>query len=146
MRKAKKKGLSGVEELCWEGLAVDMCHAICVDLLHTYHKMFGDHIMLWITCTIGEEHLNDRFSAQPHCVGARNFPAGISHLLQLSGKEYRAIEQSIMPVIAGHANASPCVLKSVCGLLDFIFKALFPVHSDRTISHMLWDLEVFRVN
>jgi len=146
MREAKKEGLSGVEELCWEGLTVDMCRAICIDSLHTYHKMFGDHVMAWITHTIGEADLDAHFSAQPHRIGARNFSAGISHLSQLSGKEWRDMERHLAPVIAGHSNASPRVLKSIRGLLDFIFKALFPMHSDHTLAQMMQDHEVFRQN
>ena len=146
MREAKRAGLNGVEELCWEGLAVDICRAICVDPLHTYHKMFGDHLMLWVSRTVGKVPLDARFAAQPHRIGAKNFSTGISHLSQLTGKEYRDMERHLAPVIAGHANATPQVLKSVRGLLDFIFKALFPLHSDSTLALMQHDLEIFRRN
>lgn len=142
----KSYGLSGVEEPCWEGLPVDICRVICVDLLHGVHKMFTDHVAKWLTETIGEDDLDARFMAQPHHVGFRNFGGGISKISQWSGRENRDLERNILTVIAGHESVTPQIMKAVRALLDFIFKAQFPMHSDATLESMKEDLRIFWAN
>lgn len=57
--------LSGVEELCWIRLPVDLCCIICVDILHGLHKLFGDFPFHWLKNVVGEEELDRWFMAQP---------------------------------------------------------------------------------
>ena len=39
-----------------------------------------------------------------------------------------------------------CIVKCVCALLDFIFKALFPLQSEKTLDLMKSDLNFFWAN
>lgn len=146
VRKAIEKGYAGVEALCWEGLLVDMCRVVCVDALHGIHKMFGDHIMKWVSNAIGDNELDLRFMAQPRRVGHRNFDTGISHLSQCSGREYRDLERHLLPTVAGVEDLDPRVLRCLRALLDFIFKALLPLQSEETLAQMQRDLDVFWAN
>ena len=146
VRLAGRRGLTGVEHLCWEGLRVDMCRVMCVDALHGLHKLFKDHIMKWITNTIGENELDLRFMAQPRRVGFRNFSSGISHLSQCSGRENRDLERHTLPVIAGAENVDPRVFRCIRAILDFIYKAQFPLQSEKTLESMREDLVAFWAN
>ena len=56
--KSKEFGLAGVEKPCWEGLAIDICNVLCVDVLHGIHKFFKDHVMEWLTNTCGKDELD----------------------------------------------------------------------------------------
>jgi Plavaka transposase len=56
--KAKESGLASVEELCWAGLHVDICCIMCPNNLHGLHKFSYDHLMKWLTNTIGESELD----------------------------------------------------------------------------------------
>ena len=143
VRKAGKRGYVGVEDLCWEGLPVDMCRVICVDALHGIHKMFGDHIIKWVANALGENELDLRFMGQPRRMGFRNFDSGISHLSQCSGRENRDLERYLLPAMAGAEDMDPRVVKCVRALLDFIFKALFPLQSEKTLNLMKSDLNSF---
>ncbi|KAF9505545.1 hypothetical protein BS47DRAFT_1260144, partial [Hydnum rufescens UP504] len=127
-------GLARVEELCWEGLSVDICQIICVDNLHGLHKMFKDHMMDWLTNSIGEAELDRRFMAQPHCIGTRNFDSGILHYSQWSGKGHQDLECHIIPVIAGADGSQPGVMKAMHALMDFIYIAQYPLQSDMTLD------------
>ena len=144
--KAKESGLAGAEELCWEGLHVDICRIVCPDNLHGLHKFLYDHLMTWLTNTIGESELDRRFMAQPHIVGARNFDAGISHISQWSGKGHRDLERHIVPVIANAGGISPGIMKATRALLDFIYIAQFPLHSDMSLNALQADLSTFHNN
>lgn len=66
VQKAKEEGLCGVEVLCWRELPVDMCCAICLDILHTVHKGFYDHLLLWTSRMVGERALDAAYMVQPH--------------------------------------------------------------------------------
>lgn len=143
---AGEKGLAGVERLCWEGLPVDMCRVVCVDALHGLHKMFKDHIVKWVTLVVGENDLDLLFMAQPRRTGFRNFHSGISFIQQCTGRENRDIERQILGAIAGQEDLDPRVLKCVRALLDFIFMAGFPVHTERTLAEMQRHLDIFWKN
>ncbi|KAF8279130.1 hypothetical protein DL93DRAFT_2092352 [Clavulina sp. PMI_390] len=87
-----------------------------------------------------------RFMAQPHRVGFRNFASGISHLRQRSGRENRDLERLILPAIVGAEDVDPRVFKCVRALLDFIFKAMLPLHTEATLRAMEGDLAAFFAN
>ncbi|KAF9513228.1 hypothetical protein BS47DRAFT_1362572 [Hydnum rufescens UP504] len=146
INKVKEFGLAGIENLCWEGLQVDICQIICVDNLHGLHKMFKDHMMVWLTNSIGEDELDCHFMAQLHRVGTRNFDLGISHYLQWSGKGHRDLEHHIIPVIVGADRTQPGVMKAIHALLDFIYIAQYPLQSDTTLDALKTALSTFHKN
>lgn len=120
VKKAKEQGLSppGRDDPCWAGLLVDICDVMCCDVLHGMHKFFKDHVMSWITNTVGKDELDQRFKAQPHQTGLQSFSSGISHISQWSGKEHRDLQRHILPVIAGAPNVTPSMVKAVRAILD----------------------------
>ncbi|KAF8326294.1 uncharacterized protein EI90DRAFT_2820577, partial [Cantharellus anzutake] len=136
-------GLAGVENLCWEGLAIDICNVLCVDVLHGIHKFFKDHVMEWLTNTIGEDELDRRMMAQPHRIGYRNFNTGISHLSQWTCRGNRDLERHILPVILGAAGAIPPVIKALRSLLDFTYLAQLPMHNETTLHKLEEALQNF---
>lgn len=140
---AKKKGLVGVEEPCWEGLSGDICRMVCVDLLHGIHKMIHDHVLEWMVYLVGEEEMDLLMMAQPHRVGVRNFNSGISKISQWSGKENRALERHLLPAIAGAEGVPSSVVAGVRALLEFSYMAQFPVHTESSLLAMDEQLKLF---
>ena len=52
-------GLSGcTEEPCWEGLLLGPERFIKQDLLHGSHKFIWDHLMTWLTGTLGSQEID----------------------------------------------------------------------------------------
>jgi len=131
--KSKEVGLSGVEDLCWEGLVVDICDVLCVDVLHWIHKFFKDHVMEWLTNTCGKEELDWHMMAQPHQIGYHNFDAGISHLSQWTCWGNQDLEWHILPVILGASGAIPPVIEAMCSLLNFTYLAQLLMHDESTL-------------
>ncbi|KAF9513022.1 hypothetical protein BS47DRAFT_1372641 [Hydnum rufescens UP504] len=108
--------------------------------------MFKDHMMDWLTNSIGEAKLDHRFMAQPHRIGTRNFDSGISHYSQWSGKGHRDLEHHIIPVIAGADGSQPGVMKAMRALMDFIYIAQYPLQSDMTLDALKLALSNFHKN
>ncbi|KAF9502754.1 hypothetical protein BS47DRAFT_1462307 [Hydnum rufescens UP504] len=129
---AKNIGLASVENICWEGLPIDICRIICVDNLHGLHKMFKDHLILWLSNTVGKPNsITDSWH---------------SLIVWWSGKGHRDLERHIIPVIAGADGMIPGVMRSARLLLDFIYIAQFPMQSDSTLQALKAVLSTFHDN
>lgn len=98
-------GLSGcTEEPCWEGLLLGPERFIKQDLLHGSHKFVWDHLMTWLTGTLGGSKIDSRYWAQPPMNGVCHFSNGISRLSQVSGREHREVQKVLVPLIYPTTN------------------------------------------
>ena len=139
-------GLSGcVKHPFWENLGVDPCNFICQDLLHGCHKFFWDHPAKWLAHVIGIKELDNRYIAQPKG-GFRHFSHGISKLSQVSGREHRDFQKSILAVIAGVEDIDPRVIRTTRAFLDFIYMAQYPLQSEDTLRDMSTQLNIIHNN
>lgn len=146
-------GLLGVQpsNLCWEGLGVNICQVVCVDILHGLHKFVHNHLLVWVTNIIGKGELDCWFWSQPYCVGYWMFGGGILKMKQMSGKENCNVECHLVTALvhaqsSNHVNLPDAFFTTVCALLDFIFKAQLKTHSNATIASMKADLATFHAN
>ncbi|KAG1749592.1 hypothetical protein EDD22DRAFT_981821 [Suillus occidentalis] len=93
---AKAVDLSGVHMPYWR----DWLYA----LLHTCFKFFADHPLKWIKETVGAHELDNRFIVQHKRVGTRHFTKGVTHVKQMTGREYREIQRTIFIYLAQHPS------------------------------------------
>lgn len=140
---AKTSGLSGVERFCWEGHWGDFCRIVALDDLHGIMKALKDHLFSWIVASIGADRVDAGLIAQPHRIGLCNFPNGITHISQFSGRENRDLQRHIIGGVIGADGATPALLKSLRGALDFSYTAQLPMHTDRTLRLMQEHLAVY---
>ncbi|KAG8795971.1 hypothetical protein FRC12_007317 [Ceratobasidium sp. 428] len=131
-----KERLCDVEYPFWARLPlVDICQALSVDLLHGFHKFFFDHPFRWNTNSLTEEKMDARIKAQVPYSGGRMFPRGVTHISQMSGKEYRAIQETHLSVMAHSGQPYAVELTKVTrALLDFMYYAQLPVHTEHTLK------------
>jgi hypothetical protein len=101
--------LNGVDKPFWRdwtlpnGIPPNPHQIFPIEILHHFHKFFWDHEVKWCIRALGEGEIDFRFALlQPRC-GYRRFPAGISTLKQVTGREHRNIQRHILGVIAGAA-------------------------------------------
>ena len=87
--RATEVGYAGIEpgDICQNGLGVDICQVICMDMLHGLHKFIHDHVLLWIQRTIGGIALDQCLQAQIYHSGQCTFKLGVSKLTQMAGRE-----------------------------------------------------------
>src|SRR5262249_7969092 len=80
----------------------------------------------------------------------RIFIKGISSLSHISGKEHDQISRILIGLIVGQqlnsGHSTVRLVHSVCSLLDFLFLAQYPVHTDKTLLLLQNALDKFHEN
>ncbi|KAG2127113.1 hypothetical protein DEU56DRAFT_915826 [Suillus clintonianus] len=143
-REAKALLLSGVHQPYWRDWPyADPSSFLPGELLHTCHKYFGDHPLKWCKEVVGEDELDARYKAHHKRVGTHHFGSGISHISQMTCREHRDIERTIVATIAGAANTTPNFVHAICFLTEFIYQAQSPIHTDSSIDDMVHSLGEF---
>jgi len=138
----KQHSLNGVQLPYWRDWRfADPAVFLVPEVLHTCHKFFFDHILKWCKEVVGTDELDARFRSQHRRVGMRNFTEGVSHVNQMTGREYRDIQRTLVPTIVG--VASPGFIRAVRALVDFIYKAQAPTFTDSSIDSMVASLDEF---
>ncbi|KAI6009745.1 hypothetical protein PISMIDRAFT_117447 [Pisolithus microcarpus 441] len=113
------------------------------EVLHSLHKFFWDHVLKWCKEVVGTDELDARYKVHHKCVGVCHFNSGISHATQMTGREYRNIQCTIVAMIAG--AAPPAMVRSIRALIDFIYLAQRHVHTESSIGDMEASLAEFHV-
>ncbi|KAG0705855.1 hypothetical protein DFH29DRAFT_980756 [Suillus ampliporus] len=135
VREAKKLHLSGVH-LPFSNPA----KFLTPEILHALHKFFFDHVLKWIKQIMGHE-LDVRFKSHHKRTGVRHFSGGVSHVNQMTGREHRDIQRTIVPMLWG--VASPDFIRTVRAMIDFIYLAQNPLHTESSIASMTQALQDF---
>ncbi|KAG2085487.1 hypothetical protein BD769DRAFT_1632797 [Suillus cothurnatus] len=139
---AKAIYLSGVHMPYWHDWMY-ACPSVFLtgEILHTGHKFFFDHPLNWVKETVGNNKLDACFTVQHKRVGTRHFANGVTHVKQMTGREHRDIQRTIVASIAG--AAPPRFIRAICALVDFIYLAQNPVHSPNSLNSMARALSDF---
>ncbi|KAG1843883.1 hypothetical protein F4604DRAFT_1884546 [Suillus subluteus] len=139
---AKAVNLSGVHMPYWHDW-IYACPSVFLagEILHTCLKFFADHPLNWTKEVVGKPELDARFIAQHKRVGMRHFTKGITHVNQMTGREHRDIQCTIVASIAG--AAPPRFIRALRALIEFIYLAQNPVHSADTLMSMAQALSDF---
>ncbi|KAG1789210.1 uncharacterized protein HD556DRAFT_1244286, partial [Suillus plorans] len=139
---AKVVNLSGVHMPYWRDWMF-ACPSVFLagEILHTCLKFFADHPLNWTKEVVGKPELDARFITQHKRVGTRHFTKGITHVNQMTGREHRDIQRTIVASIAG--AAPPRFIRALRALIEFIYLAQNPVHSADTLLSMTQALSDF---
>ncbi|KAG1872583.1 hypothetical protein C8R48DRAFT_769988 [Suillus tomentosus] len=132
---AKVANLSGVHMPFWRDW-IYACPSVFLagEVLHTCFKFFADHPLKWVKEAVGAHELDNRFIVQHKRVGTRHFAKGITQVKQMTGREYRDIQRTIVASIAG--ATSPQFVRAIRAIVEFIYLAQNPVHSPETLQSM----------
>ncbi|KIO11448.1 hypothetical protein M404DRAFT_126753 [Pisolithus tinctorius Marx 270] len=139
---AKANHLLGVHLPFWRDWKnSDVCCFLVPEILHTVHKLFFDHVLKWCKEVVGSDELDTHYKVHHKHVGVRHFAAGVSHVSQMTGREYRDIQRTIVPMIAGAAPST--MVRPVHALIDFFYLAQRPLHTESSIRSMEASLSEF---
>ncbi|KAG1870896.1 hypothetical protein F4604DRAFT_2017171 [Suillus subluteus] len=139
---AKAVNLSGVHMPYWHDW-IYTCPSVFLagEILHTCFNFFADHPLKWIKEAVGAYELDSRYIVQHKWVGTHHFAKGITQVKQMTGREYRDIQRTIVASIAG--AASPQFVHAIHAIVEFIYLAQNPVHSPETLQSMEQTLSDF---
>ncbi|KAG2115030.1 hypothetical protein DEU56DRAFT_874260 [Suillus clintonianus] len=144
VRESKKLHLSGVHLPYWRNWRCsNPARFLTPEILHTLHKFFFNHVLKWIKQIMGHE-LDVQFKSHHKRTGVRHFSGGVSHVNQMTGREHRDIQRTIVPTLWG--MASPGFIRAVRAMIDFIYLAQNPLHTESSIASMTQALQDFHDN
>jgi hypothetical protein len=92
----------------------------------------------WLIKAFGPLELDARCRRLPPNHNLRSFTKGITSLSHVSGKEHDQIARILIGLIVGlelgNGHSAIPLVRSVRALLDFLFLAQYPVHTDETLG------------
>ena len=141
LAEAKKHHLSGVQLPFWRNWRFSNPTIFLLgELLHTGHKFFYDHPFKWCKTLLGNDELDAHFCIQHKRVGTRHFN-GVLGASQMTGREHRDIQRTIVATIAGYADLG--FVHAIRAFVDFLYRAQSLTFTNSSIHAMEQDLLEF---
>ena len=106
------------------------------EVLHAGHKFFFDHVLNWCKVVASSNILDTCFSSLHQHVLFCHFGSGVSRPLQMTGCDHCDMERTIVPILDGAGAVSDEFIHTVHTLIEFIYRAQDPVHTDSSIAAM----------
>lgn len=106
------------------------------EFLHIRHKFFFDHILNWCKILAGPHILDTCFSTLHHCVSFCHFFFGVSQPLQMTGCDHCDIERTLVLILDDISNVTDKFIYAIYVLVEFIYHAQDPVHTNFSINAM----------
>ncbi|KAJ6618406.1 hypothetical protein B0H10DRAFT_1795346 [Mycena sp. CBHHK59/15] len=150
-RACKDAGIKPVYHPFWEGLPyTNIFRSISPDILHQLYQGIVKHLISWLKGCCGEAEIDARCRRLPPNHNIRLFMKGISNLSRVTGKEHDQISRFLLGIIIDirlpDNLSSTRLLGAVRGILDFVYLAQYPMHTDETLSLLEDALDRFHDN
>ena len=114
------------------------------ELLHAGHKLFNDHPFKWCKVVLGNNELDACYRIQHKRVSVRHFD-GVLRAKQMTGREHRDIQRTIVTTIAGAAD--PDFVCTIRAFVDFLYRAQslsFTASSIQTMEQSLLEFHSYK--
>ena len=135
----------------WENLPYsNIFQAITPDLLHQLYQGVIKHLVSWLKMAFGPHEIDARCRRMPANHNLRYFSGGITPLSRISGQEHKDICRILLglivdlPLQGGHSPAR--LICTVRALLDFVYLAQYPSHTDTTLEYLQEAYDKFHAN
>ncbi|KAH8102731.1 hypothetical protein BXZ70DRAFT_890478 [Cristinia sonorae] len=144
-------GIKPIHQPYWEDLPYsNPFRAITPDILHQLHQGVIKHLVSWVRSAFSETEIDARCRRLPRNHHVRVFTKGITSLSQLTGREHADICRILLGLVADMplpGGVSPVrLVRCVRAILDFLYLAQYPVHTDNTLALLAEALDRFHVN
>jgi len=144
-------GIKPVIKPFWMNLPYSHVYrSITPDILHQLYQGVLKHLIGWITQVVGAAEIDARCRRMPPNHNIRHFVKGISSLSRVSGHEHdqmcRILLGLVIDISLPDGRSSARLVASVRSLLDFLYLAQLPVHTDETLQLLEDALERFHEN
>jgi hypothetical protein len=144
-------GIKPIVDPFWKDLPyVHIYRSITPDILHQLYQGILKHLIGWVTQMFGPLEIDARCRRLPPNHNIRHFIKGITSLSRVTGQEHDQMSRILLglvidaPLPDGLSNVR--LIRAVRALLDFIYLAQYPVHSDESLLLLEDALEQFHNN
>jgi hypothetical protein len=144
-------GIKPIIEPFWKDLPyVHIYQSITPDILHQLYQGIIKHLISWVTKALGPLEVDARCRRMPPNHNIRHFTKGITSLSRVTGQEHDQMSRILMglvldtPLQGGLSNAR--LVCAVRALLDLLYLAQYPVHTDKTLQLLDDSLRCFHDN
>ncbi|KJA19341.1 hypothetical protein HYPSUDRAFT_1096163 [Hypholoma sublateritium FD-334 SS-4] len=151
LQACSEAGIKPVVEPFWKELPyVHIYRSITPDILHQLYQGIIKHLIAWITQALGALEIDARCRRMPPNHNIRHFTKGITCLSRVTGQEHDQMSRILMglildaPLPNGLSNVR--LVRSVRALLDFLYLAKYPIHTDETLQFLEDSLQRFHAN
>ena len=144
-------GIKPVLDPFWKTLPYcDIYQSITPNVLHQLHQGVTKHLISWLQSAFGTSELDHRCRYLPLNYNVRHFSKGISGFSRVLGKEHAEMCKVLLGLVIGLPLPDDCssekLLPAVRGVLDFLYLAQLPSHTDETLRDMSNALNAFHEN
>ncbi|KAJ3738205.1 hypothetical protein EV360DRAFT_58335, partial [Lentinula raphanica] len=131
--------LKPVQHPFWETLPyTNIFRSITPDILHQLYQGVMKHLISWLSNICGADEMDARVRRLPSNHHIRIFQKGITSLSRVSGTEHKQMCSFILGTIVDIPGLTPLqsnsLLASTRALLDFLYLANYPVHSENSLN------------
>lgn len=141
---SRQSQLNGVDKPFWRDWDLaEPAQFLTPDALHQWHRFIYDHVIKWARVLLGDKEVDFRISVIQQRVGYRHFWKGITGFKQVGGREQRDMARYILTVMFSHPAVPGPVIRSLRGLLDFVYLGQYMSHDDDTVELMDEALSAF---
>ncbi|KAF8814197.1 hypothetical protein BYT27DRAFT_7082726 [Phlegmacium glaucopus] len=151
LQACSEAGIKPVVDPFWKDLPyVHIYRSITPDILHQLYQGILKHLIGWITQAVGPLKVDARCRRLPPNHNIRHFVKGITSLSRVTGQEHNQMSRILLglvidiPLPDGLSNVR--LIRAVRALLDFLYLAQYPVHTDETLVLLEDALERFHNN
>ena len=132
-------GIKPVVDPFWKDLLyVHIYRSITPNILHQLYQGILKHLIGWVIKVFSPLEIDALCRRLPPNHNIRHFVKGISSLSRVTGQEHNQMSRILLglvidcPLPGGLSN--PRLILAVRALLDFIYLAQYPVHTDKTLA------------
>ncbi|KAJ3888376.1 hypothetical protein GG344DRAFT_53755 [Lentinula edodes] len=143
--------LRPVQHPFWEDLPyTDIFQSVTPDILHQLYQGVMKHLVGWIVSIVGASEVDARVRRLPASHGIRHFHKGISTLSRVSGTEHKQMCTFLLALVTDipklSISQSRRLTSATRALLDFLYLACYPIHSDDSLGSVEAALAAFHEN
>ena len=139
LQACKGAGIKPIVDPFWKDLPyVHIYRSITPDVLHQLYQGIVKHIIGWVTMVYRGAEIDARCRRMPPNHNVRHFMKGISSLSCVTGQEHDQMCRILLelvidiPLPGGMSNVR--LIWAVWAVLDFLYLAQYPVHTDETLE------------
>jgi len=139
LRACKGAGIKPIVDPFWKDLPyVHIYRSITPDVLHQLYQGIVKHVIGWVIKACGAREIDARCRRMPPNHNIRHFMKGISSLSRVTGQEHDQMCRILLglvidiPLPGGVYNMR--LIRAVRAVLDFLYLAQYPVHTDETLE------------